>query len=333
MANDNDFFNDVDGMEGLDDGPEAVSEPSRIAHSSVEAVYEDLYEGPQASQDDMAEVDAQMQAVEQRLEVAQFYKLLLGHGLFGKDYQNNKAAQKVLREVQAFARQRLGVLMGLAPEKRDLPKTESQFTDTQVAALKAVADRVIGSQQPARPLPPPSLAPVEKAPAAPQPSIQPIQAKQQPQVRAPVPAKPPKPAAPAKVQQKPAQPASGQKSPLAVMQARVPEKYREDPTLRVENGRVLVQQRTEEGTPLYVHDRIKGTKSPLMKDVTMPAKPAPGSIQPVPTPSIQQFEMVMQQQADSMLTLADRRASSLGIKSQMGVVAQYGFARETDSGE
>ena len=91
---------------------------------------------------DLPEEDDQLSEVEFRLEKAQCYKMLINHQLLSGD---TEAAKEVEVEVQDFVRERLGDLMGMSkPAQGPAPVSEPIFSDDEVAALKAVASKVLG---------------------------------------------------------------------------------------------------------------------------------------------------------------------------------------------
>ena len=86
------------------------------------------------------EVPPELRAVEERLELAHYYSLLLKHSIFGDD--DSEPALKVVSEVRGFIRQRLAVLVGLQVEQAKAT-VAGQFSEEEVAALKMVAAKVL----------------------------------------------------------------------------------------------------------------------------------------------------------------------------------------------
>lgn len=81
------------------------------------------------------ELEEQMSEVETRLEVAQYYRLILNDSLF-ENPPNPQVAQMVEQEIRGFIRERMGALMGVqAPP----PKVQKIFTDEEVKALRTLA--------------------------------------------------------------------------------------------------------------------------------------------------------------------------------------------------
>ena len=111
--------------------------------------------------------DDQLSEVEFRLEKAQCYKVLINHQLLSGD---TEAAKEVEVEVQDFVRERLGELMGMSkPGQVPAPVIPviPVFSDDEVAALKAVASKVLG--RPAIVAPAPQAAPQQAPVPAPAP--------------------------------------------------------------------------------------------------------------------------------------------------------------------
>jgi len=89
-------------------------------------------------QDEPESQDESLSEVEFRLEKAQCYKMLINHQLLSAD---SRAAEEVEVEVQEFVRKQLGRLMGMTSE----PTNEGPvFTNDEAAALRAVANKVLG---------------------------------------------------------------------------------------------------------------------------------------------------------------------------------------------
>lgn len=168
MAN---IFDDMDDIGGGSDTTMDLVQPQRQRPTQQRKSQSPTSE--EAADDfvsDMEEdVPPELKAVEERLELAHYYSLLLKHNVFGDD--DSEPALKVLGEVRGFIRQRLAVLVGLQVEPA-VAATKQVFSDDEVAALKMVAAKVLKkpeivkvpevkqlSVQPA-PKPAPALAPV-----------------------------------------------------------------------------------------------------------------------------------------------------------------------------
>ncbi len=291
-------------------------------------VYEDLTEPevvdeptPEAEQ----EFDAQIREVEDRLQTAQYYKLLLDDSLFDV---GTPAGRQVDSEIKAFVRERLGFLMGMgAPKVAPVRVIEAkpQFNEQETAALKLVAKLCIEKNATklaaAKPEKAPKAEPALKKPKAaePKPAPEPVKV-----------AAPPKPAPKPKAQatqapglKKPSVPASVRK-PLAQAQpqvkgtpagpkpraqdGRIPKKYRDDPSARVDKqGRVTIHARNDDGQVI-----LNTEGKPMLKYVTEPAVPPP-HIKPMPQPNDMQAAMRATEQGQVALQAASRRYQGLGL--------------------
>jgi hypothetical protein len=307
------FDFEVDEMDGLDSEEESGSSTEDGAQELVNS----LYEEPAEEEDDAGtdDVEAQMSAVAQRLLLAQYYQTLLNGSLFEGD--TSPPALRVTKELRGFVRQRLAVLMGVKREPIGAAPAvvmKPQFTDDEVKALRAVAAKVNGlGTVPQAPSKPPEAPPVLKkveAPVTAAPKL--AAAKAPPTVQAK------KPPAPITIQAKPGQragppPRPAVKTAPKVADSRVPEAYRNDPTLTFKNGKVFVQMRDADDQPLWVQDLKTGKSEPMLKDVTQQAKPVPGTATILPTPSVEQANMVMQTAADSMLGMAAKKSEGMRV--------------------
>lgn len=141
-------------------------DPSQFADSeeAAEQVVQQLEQ-----QEQEAAFDDQLSEVEQRLEIASYYRLLLNDHLFG---DMTPAAVEVEKEVRGFIRNRLEVLLGI---KQETAPAKDVFTEAEVSALKTVASKILRKPELAEPVkaappPAPSLrqvaAPAAKAPPA-----------------------------------------------------------------------------------------------------------------------------------------------------------------------
>lgn len=131
------------------------------------------------------DIDNQLSEVEQRLEKATYYRLLLNDSLF---QDSRQAAQDVEQEIRAFVLHRLEVLMGIRAESRNksisaqftaeeaaslraLTVAEQQFSAEEAVALKSLAAKMLSnSRQITAPMPSPALKPVE-APVSARPEL------------------------------------------------------------------------------------------------------------------------------------------------------------------
>jgi hypothetical protein len=318
MASKGKFDFDVDGLDGTEEAEEAPA-PESLADNLVDSLYEEPEADPRSNDEEESELDSQMLAVEERLQQAQYYRLMLNESFFKEE---TPLSRKVDREVRAFVRARLSVLMGVQAEPtKQAPQRPPDFTDSEIRNLKQLAATLqeratrAGAAVPApAPVPvPPAMKKIESKPQ--EPVAAPAPVKRQPVVVAPR-AKPSGP---------PPRPSGAVKLPGAgkvpIDYSRVPEKYRNDPTLQYKNGRLYVQAKNADEQPLWESDTKAKTLVPLLKDITLPAAPGPSDIQPLPMPSMgtgtsgltSPFSQAMAIQEDSMVGFAEKRANQLQI--------------------
>ena len=138
---------------------ETDSEDLDSSDLEVEIPAEEEEETQEEGESD-AELDNYMSEVDKRLEVASFYRALLKNPLFNGVRDKGSAATVVEKEVRAFCRSRLAVLMGLKPETSAITTvvTSSPFTPEQTEALVAVANKLIANS---RTIPLPVVMPAE----------------------------------------------------------------------------------------------------------------------------------------------------------------------------
>lgn len=133
-----------DNLSDLDDGTssdsDVVEEPTVAVKHKAQAVLDEIEQQEEYEE----EISEELKAVEERLEAASYYRLLLNHSLFGDD-DNSIAAKKVMTEVRKFVRERLAVLVGLktAAVETRVVAAKPQFEEDEVKALKAVAAKVL----------------------------------------------------------------------------------------------------------------------------------------------------------------------------------------------
>lgn len=315
------------------DNPEMDSLPSEEESTSIEtetgtetpeeSVVAEIYqEAPKAP----APVDKalqKIQKVQDRLDMAHCYRLLLDQSLFDAA---SPAAVKVDAEVREFVCQRLEILMGVQPEVRG--KTVDQatevFTSTEIKMLKALAkvtEKKFQEQKPKE---------LETAPAP--PTLKKVNLEDAPKPKpVPTPAPPPQRRTlpqpqlrrPGQQQQPQKQVAKPANARVLVDDARIPAEYKEDPTLKITpDGKVLVQGRDGDGKPIWEFNPVsKRFDKPFYKNVALPARSDPSSgNQPKQMLPIEQMMGVgsplMQQHADGMLGFAERRAAGLKIGNQ-----------------
>lgn len=221
--------------------------------------------------DDMFDLPEEADPVEKRLEVAQYYQTFLQESFFDDD---SAAAQMVESEIRGFVRERLNVLMGV----KEGSSAGVSFTNQEVEVLKKLAglgpeasevlkvaiDRVTqGSRVAAENRKFKSAPVIEKAASAPK-------------------------FKPKKKQQKQQEEPKEQTKPKYSID--IPEQYKDDPTLKVENNRIFVQLRNPENELLWEKD-AEGDIVPVWKEITPPAKPV--GVVPLPMPSGTHLNTIM----------------------------------------
>jgi len=242
--------------------------------------------------EEVERIDIQMSEAERRLELAQYYKLVLRDNLFEDD---SESAQVVTGEIREFIRTRLAVLLGVSQEVTKREETKPLFDPEEIEALKALAARVL--KRPAilaKPEPqvapaPPALKRVEVTPP---PRITPRPVPTRP-TASPVSAR-----TQSKVQPKPIiRPKAAKSASKYRTKADLPEGLREDPSIEVVDGKVFRVVQTEDGRE-------------VRQNITPQAKPKANQIQPLPMASADQQNMVNVQHAGETL------------RNQKGQVAQ-----------
>jgi len=105
----------------------------------------------------------QFQAVE-RIEQANLYLTLLNHQLFSPGSARPEIISAVENEIKNFILERLEVLLGMAQPKQEAAPSSiiDLFTDEQLEALKAIADRLISKKPTVTPAAP-QIMPVQAA--------------------------------------------------------------------------------------------------------------------------------------------------------------------------
>lgn len=235
-------------------------------------------------------IDSRMAEMEERLEMIQYYKLLLNGGFFNNP-PNPAVAAKIEQEVADHILTRLDALLNMGAVSKP-QSSVSQFTEEEVSALKELASpnthkiltevvsRVFSKidkneqKKPAK-----TEAPKLSAKTVPQETVQKKPAPAAPMtVKAKTPAQPKAqaPAAP-----KPAPPQAPQAAPVAPTQPKP--------------GRQKKQYKT------HVTDEGKEVKM----DITPQARPL-GAIQPV-APAQSKFEM------ESRMEMSSKRSSNMGL--------------------
>lgn len=225
----------------------------------------DVVDSIDAQRQDEERFDEQMDEADKRLEVASYYRILLRGALFDDE---SEAALSVQREVRGFIKTRLEVLLGMRTEKAAVP-TKQPFTEEQLEALKALANRVLKK---------PELVAVKDAPK-PEPTLRKASATQNaaPDLKKVQTAPVLKQAQAKKQSPKSTKTASAYKAPVGVRPERVTA-----PLIDPSTGEKKINP---------------NTGKPFMKDVTPQVLPPPGTPGYIPTMSKQQFEAFTASQA------------------------------------
>ena len=74
-----------------------------------------------------------------RLEQGNLYKMIMNHNLFDGMDADPRAVRNVEREIKAFVRERMEIMLGMRQEKAEHYKAISQFNDLEVSVLKMLA--------------------------------------------------------------------------------------------------------------------------------------------------------------------------------------------------
>lgn len=347
----------MDGL-GEDGGPPEAAEEQGQQQEEGQEVDASQPAAPEDElEDETADLDLERD-LKSRLEVAQLYQQVLAQGLINA---NTPGAAQVTREIKRFVQERLRQLMGMGGRPGSVMAVQggAGFDGAEVQMLKqlaengevllALAARVkqgsnkapVQQVQPIVPTVPKKLTPVQAQPQqalrkvlakpaapAPRPAAKPV-----PQAQRPVPTAGNKPALtavpalPAKVPV-----AKGQRQPTPAERERIDPMYRDDPTLLYKNLMWWVQVRDGDGVPLNVFDVKTKDTQPLLKNVTLPAKPQ--GRQPVPMPNMRDASAWDQSMAAhsanshaSMAQVLDRIPGQGGMGTQnASILLAAGFA-------
>ena len=88
--------------------------------------------------------DDQMSEVEKRLEMAQYYRLVLNDTIFN-DPPNPEVADRVENEIREFVRSRMALLVGVGSEPKKVAETVSSFSEEETLALRTLAQAEVVS--------------------------------------------------------------------------------------------------------------------------------------------------------------------------------------------
>lgn len=155
------------------DDSELDGETTAEALSQNETTAEEVVDSLEEDQRAQEEVDRAMSEVERRLALAECYKAVLQQRLFGQETQATVVVQK---EMTAFCKRRLEVLMGIRKDEAVVqPPPPLPFSKDEIAALQALARTALSrmtltGKTPAQPPAPVTIQPVPVPQA--QPSVQ-----------------------------------------------------------------------------------------------------------------------------------------------------------------
>lgn len=218
----------------------------------------------------------QFSEVERRLQLAQYYRLLLNDTLFAAP---SVAGAQVEAEIRAFVHERLSTLVGLRPEPVAPVRSQVQevFSEDEIEMLKGVAEQLLKTKASAArakaqagQVRAPEVKKKAESPAVkeqPKPALK--KARVEPEVQKPVPQVQPEPAKVPKQRQP--------KGEVRIPMSRIIPEYRTDPTLTFKKGRAWVAMRDEDGVVLVDRDGFV-----VAKDVTLPATPVGIATRPMP---------------------------------------------------
>jgi hypothetical protein len=268
--------------------------------SAAEAALKSLEASPPAEDPDLADVD-------RRLEVADHYRAILNHEFF--DDTESPAAQIVDREIRAFVRERLEVLLGLRIPREPV-EAVNPFSDEEIKALKAIAAKVLGQ----RPTPTDKQSAVRKISIQPQTKSM---SRSKPQARK-IPAPPPAPSTKPKAKpgpkpkQEQAQAPEPKQEPESASKQLAPTTIdnpevqtfvsHEGKSVTLTEGEII----EENGQRFIVSRNEKGTL--YRKNIT--GQVVPKNRLPPMTP--QQLSLISQQQAEAQIAALDQ-ATGLAV--------------------
>jgi hypothetical protein len=173
-----DSFWESDDVMSEEEADQAVEQIAN-GEEQVEEEYQEQQQG-QYNQTQLAEEEEDdeefnllvLRDASLRLEQGNLYKMLLKHDLFEGVDADPRAISNVQRELRAFIRERLEVLVGLKPDPKLVPKVvqpQLPFTDLEIQLLKEFLSKVTGKTEQPKP-----------AALRPSPVQQPAQAKIKP---------------------------------------------------------------------------------------------------------------------------------------------------------
>lgn len=158
-----DSFWESDDIMTEEEASQAMAEAEKEQSETANAEYGEYVENSQETTEEQAEgededdAESDFQVLKDaslRLEQGNLYKMLLKHDLFEGVDADPRAITNVQKELRAFIRERLEILVGLKADPKITPKqTQSQFpfTDLEVQLLKEFLAKVTGNTQQPKP--------------------------------------------------------------------------------------------------------------------------------------------------------------------------------------
>lgn len=105
-------------------------------NSAIEEVEQSSSIAPLSRPQELSSIDDDMLEVEKRLEMAQYYRLVLSDTIFS-DPPNVEIADRVESEIREFVRSRMSFLVGVGSKKEAPPALP--FSEAEIAALRTMA--------------------------------------------------------------------------------------------------------------------------------------------------------------------------------------------------
>jgi hypothetical protein len=145
-----DVMSEEEASRILEEGAQEA-ETEETDEEESESFEEEVETHEEDSQEDL-ETDLQvLKDASLRLEQGNLYKMLLKHDLFEGVDADPRAIANVQRELRAFIRERLEVLVGLKPDPKIAPKkveVQLPFSDLEIQLLKEFLGKVTGKIEP-----------------------------------------------------------------------------------------------------------------------------------------------------------------------------------------
>jgi hypothetical protein len=152
MADDNfweseDVMSEEEAEQILQNIEEEEEEEKELDSNEQEEQYQESYDSEEDQEEDL-EADLQvLKDASLRLEQGNLYKMLLKHNLFEGVDADPRAITNVQRELRAFIRERLEILVGLKQDPKLAPKkveVQLPFSDIEIQLLKEFLAKVTG---------------------------------------------------------------------------------------------------------------------------------------------------------------------------------------------